>query len=149
MAKVAKERCSIKKVDLKNFAIFKGKHLYWSLFLIKLQAFRPVNIAKYFAVNIAKFLRAPMWKNICERLLLYRVSRLEVFCKYYVLKKFTEKYLCQSFFFRTDLVADQTLLWVSNQKICWLQRISCILRITIKNQPYSKYFFIFYKLLQF
>ena len=30
-----------KKAVLKNFAIFTGKHLCWSLFLIKLQAFRP------------------------------------------------------------------------------------------------------------
>ena len=28
-------RCSVKKVVLKNFAIFTGKHLFWSLFLIK------------------------------------------------------------------------------------------------------------------
>ena len=31
---------------LKNFAIFTGKHLYWSLILIKLQAFRPVTLLK-------------------------------------------------------------------------------------------------------
>ena len=38
---------------LKNFEIFTGKHFcWWSLFLIKLQAFR------CFPVNIAKFLRA-------------------------------------------------------------------------------------------
>ena len=30
-----------KKAVIKNFAIFTGKHLCWSLFLIKLQAFRP------------------------------------------------------------------------------------------------------------
>ena len=30
------QRCSIKKVILKNFAIFTRKHLCWSLFLIKL-----------------------------------------------------------------------------------------------------------------
>ena len=29
-------RCSIKKAVLKNFAIFTGKHLRWSFFLIKL-----------------------------------------------------------------------------------------------------------------
>ena len=34
---------------LKNFAIFRGKHLRWSLFLIKLQACNvPVNIVKFF-----------------------------------------------------------------------------------------------------
>ena len=32
---------SFKIAGLKNFAIFTGKHLCWSLFLIKLQAFRP------------------------------------------------------------------------------------------------------------
>ena len=37
---------------LKNFAMFTGKHLCWSLFLIKMQAFR------CFPVNIAKLLRA-------------------------------------------------------------------------------------------
>ena len=47
-----------KKAVLKNFAIFTvrtGKHLCWSLFLIQ---------------NMAKFLRALILKNICERLLL-------------------------------------------------------------------------------
>ena len=42
-----------RKANLKNFAIFTGKHLCWILFLIKLQAFR---------------------KSICERLLLTYVS---------------------------------------------------------------------------
>ena len=31
---------------LKNFAIFAGKHLGWSLFLIKLQTFRPATLLK-------------------------------------------------------------------------------------------------------
>ena len=60
--KVAKWQCSIKKVALKNFAIFigrTGKHQCWSLFLIQ---------------NIAKFLRTPILKNICERLLLKMCS---------------------------------------------------------------------------
>ena len=43
-----------KKVVLKNFAIFTWKHLCWSLLLIQ---------------NILAFLRAPILKNICERLL--------------------------------------------------------------------------------
>ena len=30
----------------KKFAIFRGKHLGWSLFLIKLQSFRPVTLLK-------------------------------------------------------------------------------------------------------
>ena len=45
------QKCSEKKIVLKNFAIFSGKHLCWSLFLTKLQAYR------CFPVNIAKFLR--------------------------------------------------------------------------------------------
>ena len=34
------QRCSVKKGNLKNFANFKGKHLCWSLFLIKLQVLK-------------------------------------------------------------------------------------------------------------
>ena len=36
-----------KKVALKNFAIFTGKHLCWNLFLIKLQAFRSPGLKLY------------------------------------------------------------------------------------------------------
>ena len=36
--KSSHRRCYIKKVVLRNFAIFTGKHLCWSLFLIKLKA---------------------------------------------------------------------------------------------------------------
>ena len=34
-------RCSIKKLFLKIFSVFTGKHLCWSLVLKKLYAFRP------------------------------------------------------------------------------------------------------------
>ena len=57
-------RCSMKKAVLKNFAIFIGKTLSWSLFLIKLFQHR------CFTVNMAEFLRTAILKNICERLLL-------------------------------------------------------------------------------
>ena len=36
----SQQRCFLKKAVLKNFAVFTGKRLRWSLFLIKLQAFR-------------------------------------------------------------------------------------------------------------
>ena len=32
--------------SIKNFAIFTGKHLFWGLFLIKLQVFRPATFLK-------------------------------------------------------------------------------------------------------
>ena len=57
-------RCSIKKGVHKKFAIFTGKHMCWSLFLIM----RPQR--RCFSVNIAKFLRAAILRSICERLLL-------------------------------------------------------------------------------
>ena len=56
-------RSSIKKAVLKSFAIFIGKNLSWSLFLIKL-------FQDSFPVNIMKFLRTPTLKNIFARLLL-------------------------------------------------------------------------------
>ena len=66
-----------KKALLKNFAIFTGKYLCWSLFLIKLLAFRAATIKKRLQhkclpVNIAKYLRTPLLKNICECLLLMK-----------------------------------------------------------------------------
>ena len=55
-------RCPIKKVVLKNFAIFKAKHLRWSLF------FKNRLQHRCLPMNIAKFLRAAILKNIYERL---------------------------------------------------------------------------------
>ena len=40
------QRWSVKKAVLKNFAIFIGKHQCWSLFLIRLQAFRPATLSR-------------------------------------------------------------------------------------------------------
>ena len=55
-------RRSVKRIVLKNFANFTGKRLCWSLFLIKLQAFRRTTLLKgdsnldLFLVKFAKFL---------------------------------------------------------------------------------------------
>ena len=48
--------------SFKNFAKFTGKHLFWGLFLIKLQAFRPATFLKrtptqVFPVDFVNFLR--------------------------------------------------------------------------------------------
>ena len=69
-----------KKGLLKNSTNFTGKHLSWSLFLIKLQAFSIATLLKrdssksVFPVKFAKFLGTPTLKNICERLLLKIIS---------------------------------------------------------------------------
>ena len=74
--KSSHRKCSIQKAVHKYFVIFKGKHLSWSLFLINLQAWRSANLLKRdsnfvgFLSNIAKFLRKPFLRNICERVLL-------------------------------------------------------------------------------
>ena len=66
---------SVKKAVLKRFANVKGKHLCWSLFLMKSYAFRRSTLLKrdskinFFLVKFAKFLRTPILKNICKRLL--------------------------------------------------------------------------------
>ena len=63
--------CSMKKHVLRNFPKFTGKHLYWSLFLIKLKAScRPWCFAVYFA----KFVRTPFVQNTSRRLLLQLVT---------------------------------------------------------------------------
>ena len=69
-------RCSVKKVVLKYFANFTGKHLCWCLFLIKFQACRTAPLLKMrlqhrcFPLKFAKFFRTPILKNICKGLLL-------------------------------------------------------------------------------
>ena len=65
--KSSHRRCSIKQGVCNNFAIFTGKRPCWS---------KVVGLIKAglqhmcFPVNIAKFLREPILKNICERLFL-------------------------------------------------------------------------------
>ena len=67
-----------KKAVLKYFGIFTGKHLCWSLILIKLRAckFKACTFIKKrlqhscSPVNISKFLKTPILKNICKWLLL-------------------------------------------------------------------------------
>ena len=67
-------RRSIKKAFLKDFVIFTGKHLCWGLFFDKVAGHQSCNFIKrrlqhrYFLVNIGKFVIAPIFKNICERL---------------------------------------------------------------------------------
>ena len=72
-----------KKAVLKNFIIFTGRQLCWDLFFNKNAGLQGPSFIKKrlehrcFFANIEKFLRTPILKNICERLLL-RVS-LELF----------------------------------------------------------------------
>ena len=71
-------KCSVKKVVLRNFAKFTGKHLCQRLFLIKLQVLglRPATLLKKslwyrcFPINFAKFLKTPFLQNTSGRLLL-------------------------------------------------------------------------------
>ena len=66
-----------KKVVLTNFAKLTGKHQCRSLFFNKVAGLMPATLLKMrlwhkcFVVNFAKFLRTPILKNICERLLLF------------------------------------------------------------------------------
>ena len=58
-------RCSINKCNIHR------KILPWSLYLLKLQASRPATVLKKTPTQvfcIARFLRTPTLKNICERL---------------------------------------------------------------------------------
>ena len=66
-------RCFVKKCVLENFANFAGKHLCWSLLLIRLQSLQQ----GCFSVKLAKFLRTLILKafaNDCFWLVLYDES---------------------------------------------------------------------------
>ena len=68
---------SMKKPVLKTFAIIIGKHLYWSLFLMKLQAFRTVTLlekdsnADVFLCILGYFLEQLVWGISAKGFLLY------------------------------------------------------------------------------
>ena len=65
-------RCSIEKSVLKNFVIFTGKQLCWSLFFNKAADLQACNFIKRrlqyrcFLVSITKFLRMPILKDNCK-----------------------------------------------------------------------------------
>ena len=68
-------RCSVKKGVLKSFPNFIGKHLWCSLYLIKLPACNFIKKRlqhKCFPVNFGKLLKTPVLKNIRERLLVVK-----------------------------------------------------------------------------
>ena len=49
---------------LKNFAMFKGKHLSWSLFLTNLQAWRSAILLKRESSSVFSFEYCNIFKNI-------------------------------------------------------------------------------------
>ena len=71
-----------KKVVHKNFAIFTGKHLCWSLFFIKLQAFRLVTSLKRDSskgvLPMQNSWETPILKNTCVWLLLNWLYKMVV-----------------------------------------------------------------------
>ena len=73
---------------LKNFTIFTEKHPCGTLFLIKLQAWRPITLTKRcFPVFIAKFLRTALFIERLWWLLLYLFNKVTGLKTSYVIKK--------------------------------------------------------------
>ena len=73
--KSSHKRCSVKEGVLKSLANFPWKQLCWILFLIKLQAFRLLNLLKRDSNTgvllwICKIFKNTYFDEICERLLL-------------------------------------------------------------------------------
>ena len=69
-SKAGVPKCSSKQVFLKYFTIFTGKHLCWSLFLIKLQAWRPL-LKRDSNTNLSKSLRVAIFIEHLRWLLLH------------------------------------------------------------------------------
>ena len=68
-------KCSIKKCVLKIFAIFTVKHLFCSLFLIKLQALKRGSNIGVCSCEYCKDFKKLILKSICEWLLLTASKR--------------------------------------------------------------------------
>ena len=94
--KYNEQKVFYKKIVLNNFAIFTEKHLCWYLFFNKNAGLQAWNFIKKrlqhrcFLVNIAKFLRTAIFKNICERLLL-RVFPFYVSLNVFLHKQITKQ----------------------------------------------------------
>ena len=71
----SQRRCSLKKDVLKNFAMFTGKRLRWSLFLKKFKKETPTQM---FSCECYEFLTTPILKNICEWLFLQNTGAFVV-----------------------------------------------------------------------
>ena len=71
---------------LKNFAMFTGKYLCWSLFFNKYAGLKACNFFKkilqhkFFSVKFAKFLRTPFFKEHVQWLLLEISHELFLYC---------------------------------------------------------------------
>ena len=69
------QMCSVKKGVLKNFANVTGKNPVLESLFDKVPCLQACNFIlkrlqhRYFPVKFAIFLRTPIWRNICERLL--------------------------------------------------------------------------------
>ena len=73
------QRCSIEKAVLKNFAIFTGKHLHWSLFLIELQVWGPATVLKETPAKVFFCAYCEIFKNTYFQEKLQRTASLN--CK--------------------------------------------------------------------
>ena len=66
ICRTSHRRCPAKQCVLKTFPNFTGKHLCWSLILVKFQAFWSKRLQQWcFCVKFRKFLRTPILKKIC------------------------------------------------------------------------------------
>ena len=126
MCRSSHRKCSIKKAALKDFAIFKGKHLCWSLFLIK--AFRPAILLKRNSNTgvllriLQNILRTPVLKNICECLLL-KLILVFVFIEFLLLEEKLKKLFFCSVTFEEILLFACTLailVFICKWTFCYL-----------------------------
>ena len=73
-------RCSVKKGAIKNFT---GKHLYWSLFLLNLLAWRPVTLSKRDSNTVVFLWNVLNFKNNYPSRILYFNECIWVFQLFY------------------------------------------------------------------
>ena len=107
---------SVKKGALKNFVNFSGKHLCWSLFLIKLQAF-----FELFFYMIGTITQSSL------DTLMHRSSRPEVFCKRVFLEilQNSQENTCARVSFLTKLQAEA--LQNTSGGCFWMHYSHCVL----------------------
>ena len=119
---------------LKNFAMFTGKHLCWSLFFNKYAGLKACNFIKkrlqhrFFPVKFPKFLRTPFFTEHVRWLLLKISHELSLYCiweqwivsfrgtygpssAYFILLRMFLFFLFLSFFLIFFFFVDSTAFW--------------------------------------
>ena len=119
LSRSSHRRRSVKKGDLKSFASFTGKYLWWSV-VANIQACNFVTKRlqkRCFPVKFTKFLKTPISKNICKRLLLSFSLPTILLCNNFIVSIVLTRFNSWLFSFFHYTISVNKLIFFKDNKI--------------------------------